>query len=466
MPWLMRPRPFTAASYNSDILLLPHVRGYLINMRHFLLVLLLIQLCSLSVMPQSPEQLGAHWDTSHVSRIYPSDVRHSDLKKYIAELKGLGLSITEAGKSFGGREIYSIEWGTGPLKVFMWSQMHGDEPTATSALIDMFAFLQRNRETDWVRQISDKITVRAVPMLNPDGSELFQRRSVQGIDINRDALHLVTPEARLLKKLRDDWNPSIGFNLHNQQALTTVGRTPKQAAISLLVVYGDSAKTPNAGHDRNLRLASAMASALYKFIPGHVGRYSDEWTPTAFGDNFSAWGTPTILIETGALYGKDEMFLVKMNYIAFLTALNALASGSEVTQDPNIYRMLPENGSGTLADLVFRGAILAPRNGRPSNNVDIAASVQRRRASFPRPAVIQSVGVLGSLRGLEEYDASAFYVLHRFSSVRPGELAEFAFFRRNRTIDWNAPDFETRFPPDAVLSFAKWIKGEGVVPRK
>src|SRR4029453_3546718 len=110
----------------------------------------------------------------------------------------------------------------------------------------------------------------------------------------------------------DDWSPVIGFNLHNQGGLTTVGRSVNQATIALLVVYGDAAKTVNVGHERNMRLAAAMATALQKFIPGHVSRYSDEWTPTAFGDNFSAWGTSTILVETGALQGKDEMYLVKL----------------------------------------------------------------------------------------------------------------------------------------------------------
>jgi hypothetical protein len=114
----------------------------------------------------------------------------------------------------------------------------------------------------------------------------------------------------LLKKLRDDWNPELGFNLHNQNELTTAGRTNKQASISFLVVYGDAAKTESDGHLRNKRITTLMSDALRQFIPGHLSRYPDAYTSTAFGDNFSAWGTPVILIETGALYGKDEMFLV------------------------------------------------------------------------------------------------------------------------------------------------------------
>ena len=289
---------------------------------------------SISAYAQTPEEAASVWDAEHISKIAPSDVRHSDLKKYLDTLKGMGVAVAEVGRSNLNREIYQVEFGSGPLKVFMWSQMHGDEPTATSALVDMFAILQKNRDKDWVKKISETLTIRAVPMLNPDGAESFQRRNYQGIDINRDALDLATPEGRLLKQLRDDWNPSIGFNLHNQQALTTAGRSSLQAAISLLVVFGDPQKTMTPGFERNLRVASAMASALQKFIPGHVARYSDEWTPTAFGDNFSAWGTPVILVETGALHGKDEMFLVKMNFVAFMAALESLATGSERTQSP------------------------------------------------------------------------------------------------------------------------------------
>jgi hypothetical protein len=435
-------------------------------MRYFLFLFFAVSLYSMNLQAQTPEQLAKDWERSHISRIFPSDVRHADLKKYLGELKKVGLDVDEVGRSFGGREIYQIEWGTGPLKVFMWSQMHGDEPTATSALIDMFAFLQNNRNLDWVRKIEKAVTIRAVPMLNPDGSELFQRRSIQGIDINRDAVNLATPEARLLKRLRDDWQPAIGFNLHNQNSLTSVGRAPRQATISFLVVYGDPAKTSNFGHERNMRLASAMTLALQKFIPSHMARYADEWSPTAFGDNFSAWGTPAILIETGGHYGKDEMFLIKLNFVAFLTAFDALASGSEARQDPNIYRLLPENGSGTLVDFIFRNASLAPRNGQKEAIVDIAAVTQRRRASFPKPVVILDVGNVGGRRGLEEYDASGFYIVQRYSSVKADELAEFAFYKRSRAIDWNAADLETRFPPDAVLSFGRWIKGAGAVPRK
>jgi hypothetical protein len=469
----MQPSPFIAKLSSVDPLPLRVTAKsvYLIYMRHLGLVFLTVIVASMNVYSQTPEKFAAAWDGEHISKILPSDVRHADLKKYLAQLKTIGIKVDQVGLSNANREIYNIEWGRGPLKIFMWSQMHGDEPTATSALIDMFAFLQNNRETDWVRKIGETMTIRAVPMLNPDGAEMYVRRNLQGIDINRDALDLKTPEARLLKLLRDNWNPAIGFNLHNQNALTTVGRDARQAAISFLVVYGDEAKTTSYGHERNTRVASAMTLALQKFIPGHIGRYGDEWTPTAFGDNFSAWGTPTILIETGALHGKDEMFLVKMNFVAMITALHVLATDSERSVSTMSYLSLLENGSGNLVNFIFRHAniISVTHSSAVTTQItiaDIAAVTERRRASFVSPVMIRNIGDFARLRGLDEYDASDFNVVQRFGATRPGELAELLFYKRTRTIDWAAPDLEKRFPPDAIFSTGKWFKGEGVVPKK
>jgi hypothetical protein len=420
----------------------------------------------MTCLSQSAAELAAIWDKHHVTKMFPSDVRHSDLKNYLEQLKKLGLKVDEVGRSFANREIYQVEYGHGPFKVFMWSQMHGDEPTATSALIDMFTFLQKNEQLAWVKQIEDNLTIRAVPMLNPDGEELYQRRNLQSIDINRDARDLVTPEGRLLKKLRDDWNPEMGFNLHNQGSLTTVGRSNKQATISLLVVYGDAAKTTNEGLERNKRVVSAMIAALQKFIPDNIARYSDSYTATAFGDNFTAWGTPVILIETGGLSGKDEMYLVRLNFVAFLTALNSVASGSEKNFTTDAYDQLRENSSGVLYDVVFRGAnIVEPATARITQS-DIAVNAERRRASFPAPYYIRGLGDLPGIFGNQEYSASGFNVVSRVGNMKLGDLAELLFYKKDRSVDWSSTELEKQFPPDAIFSSGKWIKGDGVVPKK
>ena len=415
---------------------------------------------------QSPAELAEIWDKEHVTNKLPSNIRHAELKSYLERLKSIGLKVDEVGKSFANREIYQIEWGKGPKRVFLWSQMHGDEPTATSALIDMFTVLQKHRGKEWVKRIEKELTIRAVPMLNPDGAELYIRRNLQGIDINRDAQNLATPEARLLKQLRDSWSPEIGFNLHNQNELTTAGSTSQQASISFLAVYGDEAKTESEGMLRNKRLIALLTDTLRQFIPGHISRYSDEYTASAFGDNFSAWGTPVILIETGALQGKDEMFLVKMNFIAFLTAMRAIADGSEKQADPQRYYDLPNNSSGSLLHIIFRNANLVDKQTGEISTSDIGLAFERRRAQFSAPATIRRLGALSTVVGLTEYDASGFYVAGRLQPIKAGNSGELLFYKKDRKIDWTAPDLEKESEPDAILSFGKWLKGEGVVPLK
>jgi hypothetical protein len=410
---------------------------------------------------QTPKDLAEFWEKQHISKMFPSNVRHKDLKNYLEELKKLEIKVDEVGRSYANREIYQIEWGKGATRVFLWSQMHGDEPTATSALIDMFAFLQKNRDKKWVKKMEETVTIRAVPMLNPDGSEIFQRRNLQFIDINRDASNLQTPEAQLLKRLRDAWQPHIGFNLHNQNGLTTVSNTTRQAAISFLVVEGHPDLRDNEGNERNKRLAAAMVIALQNFIPGNIGRYVDAYNPLAFGDKFSDWGTPVILIETGALQGKDEMFLVEMNFIAFLTAINSLVDGSEKNLSSINYDLLPKNGSGSLFNYIFRRANIVNNSGEilQLQVSDIAVNALRRPAGEFTLTTIQTTGTLTGSRGLEEYDASGFYLVPRFGyALRSGGSGDFLFYKKDRQVDWKATDLEKQFPPDAIFVGGKWIK--------
>lgn len=433
----------------------------------FLLVFSLLLSINTAAHAQTARDFAGIWDKQHVSVMPPSLVRHKDLQKYLADLKSTGLKVEEVGKSNASREIYQVEWGRGATRIFMWSQMHGDEPTATSALIDMLYFLQKNRDKGWVKELENALTIRAVPMLNPDGAELFQRRNLQFIDINRDARALQTPEGRLLKKLRDEWQPDLGFNLHNQNTLTTVGKSPKQATISLLAVSGDPNGKSNAGHLRSRRICAVMIDALENFIKGNIGRYDDSYNPRAFGDMIAAWGTPVILIETGALHGRDEQFLVKMNFVAYLSALKSIVDKSEQKANPNIYDTLPFNDSGNLYTAIFRKANIV--NYAVPDEIftgDVAINAERRRAREIAPTSVQEIGDLGIYSGLDEYDASDFYLIPKNGLLKIGSAGEFLFYKKSRKIDWKTADLEKAFPPDAIFRSGKWEKGARLLPKK
>lgn len=424
------------------------------------LILLLTLVMNTFTAAQSPEEFARVWDETHISSKPASDVRLADLKVYLEKLRGMGVKIQEVGRSYGNREIYQAEWGTGPLRILMWSQMHGDEPTATSALVDMLAFLQTNQEKiEWVKKLHESITLRVVPMLNPDGAEVYQRRNLQWIDINRDAQDLKTPEGLLLKQLRDEFLPDIGFNLHNQQELTLVGRSFDQATISLLAVSGRKDNSSYPGFEKNKRICSLIIQALGKFIPGHIARYDDSYNAQAFGDNISAWGSPVILIETGGYHGKDELFLIRLNFVAFLTALQSLVDGSWENADPAIYESLPFNSSGRVFNLIFRNAeVMIPSTWEKTFTADIGINRERRRAQFIAPVYVREIGDLSAYKGLEEIDVSAYYVVPKEGLLRPGTLGSFLFYKKSRTVEWGSENLEKDFPPDGVYVFGKWLK--------
>ena len=301
-------------------------------------------------------------------------------------------------------------FGTGPFVVLMWSQMHGDEPTATSALFDVYEYIRRHENEPAVRQLLSALTVHTVPMLNPDGAERFQRRNVQGVDINRDALLLQTPEGQLLKSLRDALEPKIGFNLHNQGWRTTVGTPPKGAAISLLSVAFDEARSVNDGRLLTKRLGAVVRDALEPFALGRIGRYDDSFEVRAFGDNLTLWGTPVLLIETGPWPEPNpDPMLVRLNYTALIHALHALADGSVHRADPARYDSLPENESGGFYT-VIRNVAIVTGTGIPrfSGDVGLVANRRVRVENGQRLLVVQhSVDDIGDLRtagGLFEVD--------------------------------------------------------------
>ena len=47
------------------------------------------------------------------------------------------------GNSVLGKPIKSVTFGNGPIKIFMWSQMHGNESTTTKAVLDFLNLINQ-----------------------------------------------------------------------------------------------------------------------------------------------------------------------------------------------------------------------------------------------------------------------------------------------------------------------------------
>jgi hypothetical protein len=331
-------------------------------------------------------------------------LEHDDVERRlqaVAEADPSRTFFERVGASLEGRSINMVSTGTGPFRVLLWSQMHGDEPTATAALFDVFDYLQRHRGDPAVQRILSALTLYVIPMLNPDGAERFQRRNAQGIDINRDALTLQTPEGQVLKSVRDRFNPRIGFNLHNQSWNTSVGDPPKPASISLLSVAYDKPLSENPGRRLTKKLCAVIRDALEPFAFGQIGRYDEDFEVRAFGDNLTLWGTPIVLIETGGFPSSEpDPPLVRLNFIAIVSALDALATGAVDKADPKRYESLPTNESKLFSILIKEATVLSG-TGAPPFAADIGVSINRRvRTSDGGRQLFQqaTIGDLGDLR--------------------------------------------------------------------
>lgn len=363
----------------------------------------------------APSTLDGAWLAARVSPgsgAYSPEALQTDLDR-LASRSGGVVRVAERGASSEGRPITVLLAGTGPEKVLLWSQMHGDEPTATCALVDLLSYLVATRDEPATRLLLGRLTIVAIPMLNPDGASRNDRRNAQGIDVNRDALRLQTPEGRFLKAVRDRFAPAAGFNLHNQSPLVTAGPAGEQAALAVLAVSGAQNEVEGPAVTRKRGLAALMARVAATFGPGRVSRYETSYTERAFGDSMSRWGTPTVLLETGGWNGPGETErLVRLNFVVLLSALHALARGEEGLDAP-AYAAIPPNVRGQLVDLVLRGVTLHGGRGLPPFTADVAITRARTFAGDAQrapAAEVTDVGDLEYLRGIEEPDVSGLVV--------------------------------------------------------
>ena len=272
-------------------------------------------------------------------------IKHHELQPlFVKHVANKAFTLKKVGESIEGRALNLISMGSRKTNVLLWSQMHGDEPTATQAIFDILNFLSSDDFQEEKKEILENLTIHFLPMLNPDGAERFQRRNLLGVDINRDAVRLQSPESRTLKHVRDSLNADFGFNLHDQSTYYNAERTEKPATISYLAPAFNYEKNINEKRGNAMKIIVFMNNIVQKYAPGQVGRYNDDFEPRAFGDNIQKWGTSTILIESGG-YANDaeKQEIRKLNYVSILSAIYSIAKENYKDIAIEEYEKIPEN---------------------------------------------------------------------------------------------------------------------------
>ena len=280
------------------------------------------------------------------------------------------LKIEVLGKSVLKENIYSITIGTGPKKILMWSQMHGNESTTTKAVFDVLNSVMD--ENEFYKQLLKTCTIKIIPILNPDGAKAYTRVNANTIDLNRDAKIVSQPESVLLKDCFNSFKPHFCFNLHGQRTIFSAGNTNKSATVSFLSPAEDETCSITETRKEAMSLIVKMNRILQLQIPNQVGIYDDAFNINCVGDMFQTLKVPTVLFEAGHYaddYDREEVR--EFIYQSLMVALNTVADGTIDEDDYKAYLKIPENEK-RFYDIIIRNAVVE------GQVVDVAIQYEER----------------------------------------------------------------------------------------
>lgn len=343
------------------------------------------------------------YDRFRVSPVDPAALRARDVKRILEKVAGASSGLLKVEKftdSLDGRAIYLATLGTGPRRVLLWSQMHGDEPTHTAVMLDLFSYLLQQPPNPLASEILAGCTLMLIPMLNPDGAEAVSRFNAQGIDINRDWRRQVTPEGRALLRAAKTLNPQFGFNLHNQNARTSVGHPPRPAAVSVLAPAPDASRTESPSMRSAKQMCTCFVEAVRPYAEGMISRYDDTHEPRAFGDGIQSLGVATMLVEAGGWPEADPEPMTRLHFHGMLATIHAIATEKYREADHQIYEDLPQSNSLRMNDcLITKGNVLDAKVAQPFvADIVIDQTPSERLAVTPdRDGKIVDIGDLPSV---------------------------------------------------------------------
>ncbi|MDR3236297.1 MAG: hypothetical protein LBT48_06165 [Prevotellaceae bacterium] len=283
-------------------------------------------------------------------------IKQTDILSLIKGLPPL-FRVEEIGQSFEGRTLFGIRAGHGGVRVLAWSQMHGDESTATRSLFDAFRFLAADEAalSPYRDAILSKLSLLFVPMVNPDGAERWQRENAQGIDVNRDARRGATPEGRLLQTLCRTFAPHFALNLHDQNSYYSAGVSRHPATFSFQAAPPDNADTVTPTRAQAMKLIVHINRQLQQILPQHVGRWNNDYEPRAFGEWFQAQQVATMLIESGGYPCDEERLAVRrFHFGIIIETLYAIAAETYANRSVEDYYELPLNRENGMFDRIER----------------------------------------------------------------------------------------------------------------
>jgi len=352
------------------------------------------------------------------------------LKKYEEEFQ-----VRIEGYSVMEKPIYSIIAGSGTTRIFIWSQMHGNESTTTKGLFDFISLLKSDEV--FSKQLKEHFTFYIIPILNPDGAEAYTRVNANAIDLNRDSVNLSQPESRILRNCFDEIKPHYCYNMHDQRTIFGVGDEPKPATVSFLSPAYNDQRDINDCRQKAINLIAAMNDTLQQYIPGQVGRFDDSFNINCIGDMFQSLGVPTVLFEAGHYKGDYEREITrKLIFFALLSGFHAIYENVIVVNKTKDYFNIPQNKI-VFYDILFKNVKINYENKEKFTNF----ASQYREVLFDNSvifqAIISEIGNLDGIYGHAEIDCNReeFFGTDGSKIPKIDEKADFSIGKDRRFVN-------------------------------
>lgn len=342
--------------------------------------------------------------------------------------------LSVVGHSVQGKPIYKYVIGKGATKIYLWSQMHGNESTTTKALFDFLNLLHSGSEL--ATKFLDHFTFCCLPMLNPDGAKLYTRANANEVDLNRDSQDLSQPESKVLRAVFEEFKPDFCYNLHDQRTIFGVADTGKPATVSFLAPSYNEEREINSSRQKAINVISEMNDVLQELIPGQVGRFDDSFNINCIGDTFQYLGVPTILFEAGHYPGDyHREHTRKYIFIALVSSFNAIVENVIVVNRTDKYLNIPQN-KVVFYDFIYKKVLINYDGNEKITNFAAQYKEELIDGKINFNAYIANIDELDGFFGHEEFDAEgAVYTSEQGEYPKIGQEATFSLGKKHKILN-------------------------------
>ncbi|MBP3078108.1 peptidase M14 carboxypeptidase A [Streptomyces sp. 604F] len=268
------------------------------------------------------------------------------------------LDVETIGRSVDGRPLYTATAGTGPRKLLILTQMHGDEPLGTEAALRMLKKVAGPGRA--ARELREEVTIKVVPRVNPDGWERYHdpdfregvdpRLNSRKVDLNRmfgpapEYDIALAPEAAAVHGVVDGFAPDLVLDYHHQVTYAT----PDGRMVTMSVLWSTHPDVaPEVAADGK-RAAAVVGDALADDPRSNVTLYPRSDTASTARNGLGLDGYPTLLLEQRGQQEAGQKGagpLIREARTAMESIAGSLADGSFATVDPARADLLPERGA-------------------------------------------------------------------------------------------------------------------------